>query len=91
MIHTGMESQRPVIGGERPASRARYAMTPAKFAPEEMPPTRKPAVGEAWRWVGALAAAYMGRKLAFGCGIGVSLTVAGEWLWEDLDEDLPTQ
>jgi hypothetical protein len=46
-MHTGIERKRPAIGGEKPVSRARYAITPAKFAPEKMPPIRKPAVGEA--------------------------------------------
>jgi hypothetical protein len=47
IMHTGIERKRPAIGGEKPVSRARYAITPAKFAPEKMPPIRKPAVGEA--------------------------------------------
>ncbi len=55
-----MDMKRPVIGGERPASRAVYAITPAKLAPDEIPPMRKPAVaGDASRWVSALAAAFL--------------------------------
>jgi hypothetical protein len=46
------------MGGERPESRAVYAITPAKFAPEDIPPTRKAVVGEAIRNSSALAEAY---------------------------------
>jgi hypothetical protein len=56
IIQTGMDNQRPVMGGESPESRAIYAITPAKFAPEDMPPTMKPLAGEAFKCFSALAA-----------------------------------
>ena len=50
--------KRPVMGGESPESRAMYAMTAAKFAPDDIPPIRKPVVGEAIKYSSALAEAY---------------------------------
>ncbi len=40
---------KPVRGGERCSSRARWLITAAKLAPAEIPPTMKPFLGSAFK------------------------------------------
>lgn len=52
----GMLRYKPVRGGERCSSRARWLITAAKFAPAEMPPTTKPFLASAFKAVALEAA-----------------------------------